>query len=102
MTKFAITFAGQGSQSVAMMAGFADLPIVQRTFEEASEILKQDVWKLAAGGPSELQNQTVNTQPLMLCIRRGYALQRMREQSLVDPAKLEKWQRQRKASAAVY
>ena len=67
MTKFAITFAGQGSQSVAMMAGFADLPIVQRTFEEASEILKQDVWKLAAGGPSELQNQTVNTQPLMLC-----------------------------------
>jgi len=67
MTKFAITFAGQGSQSVGMMAGFADLPIVQRTFEEASEILKQDVWAMAVDGPSELQNQTVNTQPLMLC-----------------------------------
>ena len=67
MTEFAITFAGQGSQSIGMMAGFADLPIVQRTFDEASEILKLDVWAMAAGGPSELQNQTVNTQPLMLC-----------------------------------
>ena len=67
MTKFAITFAGQGSQSVGMMAGLADLPIVQRTFEEASEILKLDVWAMAVVGPSELQNQTVNTQPLMLC-----------------------------------
>ena len=67
MTKFAITFAGQGSQSVGMMAGLADLPIVQRTFEEASEILKLDVWAMAVVGPSEIQNQTVNTQPLMLC-----------------------------------
>ena len=67
MTKFAITFAGQGSQSVGMMTGFADTPIVQRTFEEASEILKQDVWAMITVGPAELQNQTVNTQPLMLC-----------------------------------
>ena len=67
MTKFAITFAGQGSQSVGMMTGFADTPIVQRTFEEASEILKQDVWAMITDGPAELQNQTVNTQPLMLC-----------------------------------
>ena len=67
MTEFAIAFAGQGSQSIGMMAGFADLSIVQRTFDEASEILKLDVWAMATGGPSELQNQTVNTQPLMLC-----------------------------------
>ena len=67
MTKFAIAFAGQGSQSVGMMAGFADLPIVRRTFDEASEILKLDIWAMAEVGPAELQNQTVNTQPLMLC-----------------------------------
>lgn len=67
MTKFAITFAGQGSQSVGMMAGFADLPIVQRTFGEASEILQLDFWSMAVDGPAELQNQTINTQPLMLC-----------------------------------
>ncbi|MEO8384236.1 MAG: ACP S-malonyltransferase [Betaproteobacteria bacterium] len=67
MTKFAITFAGQGSQSVGMMAGFTDLPIVRRTFKEASEILQLDIWAMAADGPAELQNQTINTQPLMLC-----------------------------------
>lgn len=66
MTKFAITFAGQGSQSVGMMAGFSALPIVQRTFEEASDVLRIDLWAMAAEGPAELQNQTVNTQPLML------------------------------------
>lgn len=66
MTKFALTFAGQGSQSVGMMAGFVDVPIVERTFEEASDILKMDIWALAVEGPAEIQNQTVNTQPLML------------------------------------
>ena len=66
MTKFAITFAGQGSQSVGMMAGFSDMPIVQRTFMEASEILKLDLWAMAVHGSAELQNQTINTQPLML------------------------------------
>ena len=66
MTKFAITFAGQGSQSVGMMAGFADMPIVQRTFEEASDVLEQDLWAMAVDGPTEIQNLTVNTQPLML------------------------------------
>ncbi len=66
MIKFAITFAGQGSQSVGMMAGFADMPIVQRTFEEASDVLDQDLWAMAVDGPAEIQNLTVNTQPLML------------------------------------
>ena len=66
MIKFAITFAGQGSQSIGMMAGFDQMPIVQRTFEEASDILKFDVWSMAVSGPAELQNQTINTQPLML------------------------------------
>lgn len=66
MIRFAIAFAGQGSQSVGMMAGFAVMPVVQRTFEEASDILKFDIWKLAVEGPVEIQNQTVNTQPLML------------------------------------
>ena len=66
MSKFAIVFAGQGSQSVGMMAGFADMPVVQRTFEEASDILKLDLWQMMVEGPAEVQNQTINTQPLML------------------------------------
>ncbi|MBL8522416.1 MAG: ACP S-malonyltransferase [Betaproteobacteria bacterium] len=66
MSKFAIVFAGQGSQSVGMMSGFGDMPVVQRTFEEAADILKLDLWKMIVEGPAEIQNQTVNTQPLML------------------------------------
>jgi [acyl-carrier-protein] S-malonyltransferase len=66
MKKFAITFAGQGSQSVGMMAGLSFLPVVEQTFVEASDALGLDLWKLAAEGPVEAQNQTVNTQPLML------------------------------------
>ena len=66
MTTFAITFAGQGSQSIGMMAGLAALPVVKSTFDEASSLLGLDLWQLADAGPVELQNQTVNTQPLML------------------------------------
>ena len=66
MTKFAMTFAGQGSQSIGMMAGLADLAVVRSTFDEASASIGVDLWKLAADGPTERQNQTINTQPLML------------------------------------
>ncbi len=62
----AIVFPGQGSQSVGMMAGFADLPIVERTFLEANAILGIDLWTMARDGPVEALNQTVNTQPVML------------------------------------
>ncbi|MEO8102302.1 MAG: ACP S-malonyltransferase, partial [Betaproteobacteria bacterium] len=66
MSRFAIVFAGQGSQSVGMMLGFADMPVVRQTFEEASDILKLPLWNMMTDGPAEVQNQTVNTQPLML------------------------------------
>ena len=66
MPAFAIVFAGQGSQSVGMMNGFADMPVVKRTFEQASDILKLDLWQMVVEGPAEIQNQTINTQPLML------------------------------------
>jgi [acyl-carrier-protein] S-malonyltransferase len=62
----AIVFPGQGSQSVGMMKGFADRPIVEKTFREASDIAGVDYWTMANDGPAEAQNQTVNTQPLML------------------------------------
>lgn len=66
MTKFAVTFAGQGSQSVGMMTGLAGLDVVKSTFEEASAVAGIDFWAMAQSGPAELQNQTINTQPLML------------------------------------
>ncbi len=62
----AIVFPGQGSQSVAMMQGFADLSIVEKTFLEANAILGVDLWTMVREGPVEALNQTVNTQPVML------------------------------------
>ncbi|MBC7756346.1 MAG: ACP S-malonyltransferase [Bdellovibrio sp.] len=65
MNKTALFFPGQGSQSVGMMAGFNDNPVIKQTFTEASDILKTDFWAMATE-PNELLNQTQNTQPLML------------------------------------
>ena len=63
--KFAFFFPGQGSQSVGMMQGLADIAVVRQTFNEASEILGQDFWTMVTE-PNEALNQTANTQPLML------------------------------------
>ncbi|QJR11126.1 Malonyl CoA-acyl carrier protein transacylase [Usitatibacter rugosus] len=62
----AILFPGQGSQSLGMMQGFADLPVVEKTFREASALVDVDYWKMVTEGPAEALNQTVNTQPVML------------------------------------
>ena len=62
----AITFPGQGSQSVGMMQGFADLPVIEATFREAQGLVGVDYWTMVTQGPPEALNQTVNTQPLML------------------------------------
>jgi [acyl-carrier-protein] S-malonyltransferase len=62
----AIVFPGQGSQSVGMMKGFADVPVIEKTFREASAIAGIDYWHMVNEGPPAALNQTVNTQPLML------------------------------------
>ncbi|MES2636531.1 MAG: ACP S-malonyltransferase [Pseudomonadota bacterium] len=65
MNEFAFFFPGQGSQSVGMMNGFGDNPVVKQTFVEASDILGVDFWAMATQ-PNELLNLTQHTQPLML------------------------------------
>lgn len=65
MQNFAFFFPGQGSQSVGMMAGFEGLPVIQETFQQASDILNTDFWSMVTE-PNELLNQTQHTQPLML------------------------------------
>jgi [acyl-carrier-protein] S-malonyltransferase len=63
---FALTFPGQGSQSVGMLNAYPDFPGIQTTLEEASDILGVDFTKLIAHGPTEELARTVNTQPVML------------------------------------
>src|SRR5215813_11292283 len=62
----AFVFPGQGSQSLGMMNGFAELPAVRRTFDESSAALSADMWQLVTDGPEQELNRTVNTQPVML------------------------------------
>src|SRR5579863_1973335 len=64
---FAFVFPGQGSQSLGMMAslGGSD-PTVRETFEQASQVLGYDLWKLTQEGPKERLDATECTQPAML------------------------------------
>ena len=65
---YAYIFPGQGSQSVGMLTELADqYSEVKQTFEQASDLIQQDLWKLASTGPEEDLNRTYNTQPIMLC-----------------------------------
>lgn len=67
MTKFAIAFPGQGSQSVGMLAEIAGVyPVVKATFDEASQVLGYDLFALVMEGPAEELNKTWRTQPALL------------------------------------
>lgn len=62
----AFVFPGQGSQSVGMLAGFAEAAIVRDTFAEASQALGYDLWALCQNGPDADLNATFRTQPALL------------------------------------
>ena len=64
---FALVFPGQGSQSVGMLAELADAhPQVKATFQEASDALGYDLWRLIQDGPEDELGKTHITQPAML------------------------------------
>ena len=66
MSKLAIVFPGQGSQSVGMLDAWGDDPAVRATLAEASEVLGEDIAKLVREGPKDQLELTTNTQPVML------------------------------------
>jgi [acyl-carrier-protein] S-malonyltransferase len=75
MTKnvYAIVFPGQGSQSVGMLGDMAaQFPEIKQVFNEASEALGYDLWRLTQEGPAEELDKTTHTQPALLTA--SYAL----------------------------
>ena len=62
----AFVFPGQGSQTVGMLAEFAENDIVQATFKEASQAIGYDMWQLVNVDADGKLNQTDYTQPALL------------------------------------
>ena len=78
--KFAFVFPGQGSQSVGMVNDLAEsFSVVKECYQEASDAIKVDLWKMVQEGPAEELNQTQNTQPAMLAA--SYAISRIWSES---------------------
>lgn len=68
MTRLAIVFPGQGSQSVGMMTAWEQhQSAVDEIFAEASAVLGYDLAEVVINGPEARLNQTEVTQPAMLC-----------------------------------
>jgi len=68
MTKIAVVFPGQGSQSVGMMTRWGDFQdVVTDVYAQASEALGYNLWEIVSEGPTERLNATEVTQPAMLC-----------------------------------
>jgi len=63
----AIVFPGQGSQSLGMLSGLASgHSQVVDVYEQASDVLGYDLWRLVQDGPVDELNETDKTQPAML------------------------------------
>ena len=63
----AFVFPGQGSQQVGMLRELADrYSVVRTTFDEASDALGFDLWKVTQEGSAEALNATATTQPALL------------------------------------
>jgi len=83
MKNYVITFPGQGSQSIGMMTKFESLGIIKSTFEEASDIVGDDLWAMITSENDKI-NQTINTQPIMLAA--GFSTWRaLKENGADDP-----------------
>lgn len=67
-SKIAFLFPGQGSQSKGMLDAFADIDVVARTLEEASDALGYDMAALIHEDPDGRLDRTAYTQPALLTV----------------------------------
>ena len=66
---FSVLFPGQGSQSVGMIKDlYNNFSYIKDFFSEADDILKLPLSKIIFDGPSDLLNNTENTQPAIFLV----------------------------------
>jgi [acyl-carrier-protein] S-malonyltransferase len=66
---FGFVFPGQGSQSIGMLSQLAAADsdgLIRATFNEASDVLGYDLWRLVQEGPEDQLAATERQQPAML------------------------------------
>ncbi|ALO46164.1 ACP S-malonyltransferase [Pseudohongiella spirulinae] len=69
MQKIGFVFPGQGSQKQGMLADMlTSQPVVKETFDEASDILGQDLIQVTQENPDGLLDRTEITQPALLTV----------------------------------
>ncbi len=67
MQKFGFVFPGQGSQKLGMLSGLAEqYPAIIQTFNEASQLIDQDLWEISQRDEGNYLDQTHITQPVLL------------------------------------
>jgi len=66
---FSVLFPGQGSQSIGMAKNLYDnFDYVKSLFDQADDILKNQISKMILDGPKESLDQTENTQPAIFLV----------------------------------
>ncbi len=66
MKKTAFLFPGQGSQTKGMLSEFAEKSVVRECFEEASDLLRYDLWDAIQDESTIDITETHRTQPIIL------------------------------------
>ena len=69
MSKFAVIFPGQGSQSVSMLDSYSNIDAFNSVIDESSEVLKYDIKEVIK---DEVKlNNTIYTQPIIVAVSMG-------------------------------
>ena len=67
MDNISFIFPGQGSQKLGMLSDLAEsFPVIKSTFQEASDVIGEDLWEVIQIDSKGILSKTEITQPVLL------------------------------------